>query len=62
MPSAFVERFEGNELSGTGEQCGGFRPIEPGDLEDTPSNDRLVERLADIFRTVPPDTEISPRP
>lgn len=61
-PSAFVKRFQENELSATGEQCGGFRPIEPGDLEDAPRNDRLVEWLADTFRTILPDTEISPRP
>ncbi|TLX17017.1 hypothetical protein [Rhizobium sp. MHM7A] len=61
-PSAFVKRFQENELFGTGAKCGGFRLIEPGDLEDTPHNDRLVERLADIFRTILPDTEISPRP
>jgi hypothetical protein len=59
-PSAFIERFEQNELAVLGQRCGGYRPLEPGDLEDAPRDERVVDRLADIFRTVLPG--IAPKP
>jgi hypothetical protein len=58
----FIARYQRNELDFMMARCGGFRSIKPGDLEDAPRSDFLVDQLSNIFRTILPEYEFSPRP